>query len=284
MKYPCNLIRDILPLYHDGVASEESIAAVTEHLSECNACKEYYSQMCGSDTLETVYDEQMARKAADSYKRVQKKLVRKIGKVIGVTVVVVVLLIAVLYAALVGYLHFSAEATREIHRDIREYAYLEDGSNVLELFSDGGETGECIWPKEIKNNMDVQDYLLVYYCPWDSNYLGYLTVSYEEAEYEAEEKRLTAYPSTEYIGNYGATGFAQYEVLAMDAGDYGFVYALTDGKETIIYVLVIFPGYGMDIDYEAYLPKEYLPEGLDAGKDNPTRQKMVERFEETKNR
>lgn len=285
MKYPCKLIRDLLPLYHDGVASEESITAVKEHLNECNTCKEYYKQMCGSDTLEAAaYDEQLARMAADSYKRVQKKLVRKIGKVIGITVVVVVLLIAVLYAALVGYLHFSAEATREIHRDISEYAYLKDGSNVLEVFSDGGETGACIWPKEIKDNMNVQDYLLAYYCPWDSNYLGYLTVSYEEADYEAEVKRLAEYPSTEYIGNYGATGFAQYEVLAMDAGDYGFVYALTDGRETIIYVAMIFPGYGMDIEYEEYLPEKYLPEGFDAGWDNPTRQEMMERFEETKHR
>ena len=32
MKYPCDLIRDLLPLYQDGVCSEESRAAVEEHL------------------------------------------------------------------------------------------------------------------------------------------------------------------------------------------------------------------------------------------------------------
>lgn len=279
MKYPCNLIRDILPLYHDGVASEESINAVREHLKECSACKEYYNQMCGSDTLEeTAYDEQMEKKAADSYKKMYRRVRKKTGKIIGITILVTGILLILVYAVVAGYFTLSAAASKEIHRDVSEYAYLEDGRNVLEVFSDGGATGECIWPEEIKNHMDVQDYLLVYYCPWDSNYLGYLTVSYEEADYEAEVKRLEEYPSTEYIGNYGATGFAQYEVLAMSAGDYGFVYALTDGKETIIYVVMIFPGYGMDIEYEEYLPEEYLPEGLDAGKDNPTRQKMVERF------
>lgn len=283
MKYPCNLIRDILPLYHDGVASEESISVVREHLRECGICKEYYNQMCSSDALEqAAYDEQMEKKVADSYKKMCRRAKKKIGKMIGITILVIGILLILTYAAMIGYFTLSAAASREIHRDVSDYAYLEDGRNVLEVFSDGGATGECIWPEEIKNDMDVQDYLLVYDCPWDSNYLGYLTVSYEEADYEAEVKRLAEYPSTEYIGNYGATGFAQYEVLAMSAGDYGFVYALTAEKATIVYVAMVFPGYGMDIEYEEYLPKEYLPEGLDAGKDNPTRQKMVERFENSR--
>ena len=46
---------------------------------------------------------------------------------------------------------------------------------------------------------------------------------------------------------------------------------------TIIYVGMQFPGYSMDIEYEKYVPKEYLPEGLDLSKDNPTRQKAIQR-------
>ncbi len=281
MKYPCNLIRDILPLYYDQIASEESRSAVEEHLKECRACKEYYNQMCGSDSVElAAYDEQMERKAADSYKKMHQKVKKKIGKIIGITALAAVLLVTLAYAALVGYLHISAEASKEIHRDVSEYGLLKNGKNVLEVFSDGGKDGECIWPKEVTEKMDVQDYFMMYYCPWDANYLGYFVVSYEAADYEAEVRRLEEYPSTEYIGVYGATGFVEYDVLAVNAGDAGFVYALTDGTETIVYVAMIFPGYGMDIEYEEYIPKEYLPEGLDAGKDNPTRQKMTERFEE----
>ena len=74
MKYPCDLIRDIMPLYHDEVASEESRKAVEEHLEECSACKEYYDIMCESDAVETAtYDEESEKKAADSYKKVYKK-------------------------------------------------------------------------------------------------------------------------------------------------------------------------------------------------------------------
>lgn len=38
MKLPCEMIRDLLPLYHDGVCSEVSKTIVTEHLKTCEDC------------------------------------------------------------------------------------------------------------------------------------------------------------------------------------------------------------------------------------------------------
>lgn len=45
MKYECNMIRDLLPLYEDGACSEESSKAVEEHLSECPDCKDLLSKL-----------------------------------------------------------------------------------------------------------------------------------------------------------------------------------------------------------------------------------------------
>jgi len=112
--------------------------------------------------------------------------------------------------------------------------------------------------------------------------LSYLVVEYTQEDYEAEVAHLLSYPSTDYVGRYGAEGFEKYQLLAMQDSYTGFVYALTDGEDTIIYVGMQFPGYSMDIEYEEYVPNEYLPKGLDLSKDNPTRQKWIERFEETK--
>ena len=42
MKYSCNMIQDLIPLYIDGVCSEESKEAVEQHLSECPDC----TQLC----------------------------------------------------------------------------------------------------------------------------------------------------------------------------------------------------------------------------------------------
>lgn len=39
-KYPCGLIRDLIPLYRDGVCGEESREIVEEHLRECGDCRE----------------------------------------------------------------------------------------------------------------------------------------------------------------------------------------------------------------------------------------------------
>ncbi len=38
MKLPCELVQDLLPLYHDGVCSEVSQTLVTEHLKNCPDC------------------------------------------------------------------------------------------------------------------------------------------------------------------------------------------------------------------------------------------------------
>ena len=81
MKYSCNLIRDILPLYHDGVVSKESEQVVEEHFGECEDCKSYYEKMCQADVLEEVaFDEEIAKKTADSFKEVSKTISKKIIK------------------------------------------------------------------------------------------------------------------------------------------------------------------------------------------------------------
>lgn len=39
MKIACEIIKDLLPLYQDGVCSKESKAIVEEHMAECDNCK-----------------------------------------------------------------------------------------------------------------------------------------------------------------------------------------------------------------------------------------------------
>lgn len=45
MKYPCELIQDLLPLYHDNVCSPPSRKMVEEHLSDCEACRSLVQKM-----------------------------------------------------------------------------------------------------------------------------------------------------------------------------------------------------------------------------------------------
>lgn len=279
MKYPCNLIRDILPIYHDEVCSEESKTAVKEHLETCEDCKKYYENMCESDIVERFsFDDEMERKKADSIKELKKKMKKRdlliiIGVVIGSLVVTTIMgLFVVLFMEKV---YENAEV--EVYANIEDYEKYMSGENAESEFQIKWGMDETIFPDEITDEMKVTDYKMVYYNPWDAQYLSYLVVDYEEQDYEEEVKRLKNYESTEYKGYYGVTGFdEQYTLLAMYADEYqGFVYALTDNEDTIIYAEIIFCNYFMDLDYTKYIPEKYLPVGFDATEDNAYRKKML---------
>ena len=118
---------------------------------------------------------------------------------------------------------------------------------------------------------------MVYYDPWDAQFLSYLVMDYDEEHYQAEKERLAEYDSKEYRGYFGAEGFREgYALLAMEAHpDYGFIYALASTDHQIIYVELIFCNYFMDIDYKNMISEEYLPIGFDATVDNSYRQQRL---------
>lgn len=44
-RIPCEIVEDLLPLYHDGVVNEITSEAVKEHLKECEVCKKEYESL-----------------------------------------------------------------------------------------------------------------------------------------------------------------------------------------------------------------------------------------------
>lgn len=54
MKYQCDIIRDLLPLYHDQVCSQASETIVNEHLEECAQCRSIAEKL-----KNTAYDEKL---------------------------------------------------------------------------------------------------------------------------------------------------------------------------------------------------------------------------------
>lgn len=164
----------------------------------------------------------------------------------------------------------------EIFDDVNKYNEFI-GTEAREEYRDKWGMDESIFPKKITNNMEVIDYKMVYYNPWDAQYLSYLVVEYNEEDYENEVKRLKEYESTDFTGYYGATGFSKYTLLAMYADEYqGFVYALTDNENRIIYVELIFCNYFYDLEYDKYINADYLPDGFDATIDNAYQKKKLE--------
>lgn len=160
------------------------------------------------------------------------------------------------------------------------------GENAREEYVRKWGMDESIFPSDIsdgiaedaQSGMEVKDYKMVYYDPWDAQYLSYLEVQYDDERYAAETARLAEYPSDEYIGYFGAEGFAkEYTLLAMEADpSFGLIYALGGDDNEIIYTELIFCNYFYDIDYKNMIREEYLPVGFDATKESAYRQQMLQ--------
>ena len=104
MNYPCNLIQDLLPLYLDGVCSEESKSVVEQHLSRCPNCRKYYSAMREADEIIiTPHNAEREIQKAVSFQSVKKTLFRK--QILFAAVSIIVL--AVILFAVIGVLKNS---------------------------------------------------------------------------------------------------------------------------------------------------------------------------------
>lgn len=276
MKIDCDIIKDLLPLYIEQLVSEKSRVEIEEHIKECDNCRKFYQELNMPQP-----QIQYSREPAESFKKyVKKKKTRWGFKIASITAAIVILVVVVRLMAIGGLLAFISldgmQAKISEDTDISHYSWYM-GENAKENYVVKWGMDESIFPKEITSDMQVADYKMVYYNPWDAQYLSYLVVEYGKEAYQAEVERLKSYESKEYIGYYGAEGFREgYHLLAMEADSYqGFVYALATGENKIIYVELIFCNYFMDLDYEHMIPQDYLPVGFDATEDNLYRKREL---------
>ena len=86
----CEVIRDLLPLCADGVASEESRAAVEEHIRTCDECRTLYESMCKPVEAQEAPKEPDYMDAVRQQKKENRRFVLR---VYGVTVAVLLLLL-----------------------------------------------------------------------------------------------------------------------------------------------------------------------------------------------
>lgn len=102
MKNECNIVRDVLPLYVEDMASEETKAFVNEHLINCPACskafeemkEETYVEKLSSET-QTHLEEEVLRSMRAIRKGFQKKAIR-IGAIIAAVIIALGVLIDIL--------------------------------------------------------------------------------------------------------------------------------------------------------------------------------------------
>lgn len=70
---PCDIVRDLLPLYHDGVVSETTGQAVETHLEGCPPCRREYEDLC----TDLPQEPQPEDSTQDKFSAMMKRLKRK---------------------------------------------------------------------------------------------------------------------------------------------------------------------------------------------------------------
>jgi len=103
MKYPCGIIKDLLPLYIDDVCTPESKEAIDIHLTECRNCHSFYEAMKAPNGF--VSPEQSLEEDANMINSL-KKVKQQISKKIKTIVVCAIAAIAVITGGM--YLLFNA--------------------------------------------------------------------------------------------------------------------------------------------------------------------------------
>ncbi|MDO5558593.1 MAG: zf-HC2 domain-containing protein [Oscillospiraceae bacterium] len=98
MKITCDIVRDLLPLYHDGVCSQDSRQLVEEHLSSCERCADDLSSMDSDLSISQINQNlDTAKSTADLSKRWKKTMHNWLFGGILSTAAVIALILLLLY-------------------------------------------------------------------------------------------------------------------------------------------------------------------------------------------
>lgn len=108
-RIPCNVNKDLLPLYVDDVCSEESKSMVEEHLAGCEKCQEYYEALKEGipeekieEEKEGLLSEEKMREAAVSVIKATKKEITKSQTIKAAGIVAAVILALIVLEGLDG--------------------------------------------------------------------------------------------------------------------------------------------------------------------------------------
>lgn len=153
MKMPCYLVRDLLPLYHDGVCGEETAADVREHLDGCENCRAALAELDADTGAESQLQAEREQASAEALRKVRSDLRKKRllpALLVGLAAV------AVLAAAVLGFRHYAKGMQLTIPpEDIA--AVTLTGDNALYVTMKDGKTWTAITASYRTLRTDGQD-------------------------------------------------------------------------------------------------------------------------------
>ena len=93
MEINCGIVKDLVPLYHDEVCSDETKAAVEEHIAHCSECRAALESLSRTEYMEeTCYSEARSRELAESYRKLRRRNSRRMALTVALAVIGAVLI------------------------------------------------------------------------------------------------------------------------------------------------------------------------------------------------
>ncbi len=161
MKYSCNIIKDLLPLYVDNVCSAESREITEQHLAECPDCRSYYSAMTeNGDTFPVLVDQNMEQKKAQSFLAVKRKF--RSRQLLAAVVSALALIAAFFLAAIL-----LSSYKKAVVFDDNISVSMVDGSLVERL---KGSADVMVSIKRIEAENNGKEYVYLFFCIYDTKW------------------------------------------------------------------------------------------------------------------
>lgn len=76
MNITCKMVMDLFPLYKDGLASDDSVRAIKNHLQKCEDCRKFYKRYNFQEKLINRFSRGKASPLSD-YGEIAKRLRRR---------------------------------------------------------------------------------------------------------------------------------------------------------------------------------------------------------------
>lgn len=125
----CDIIRDLLPSYVDGLTSETSNAAIEEHIKECEECSQYLEAM-KKEVVSERYVEKTKQEIKEDIKPF-KKIKRNIRQKIAVTVLLCFAIFIVSLGLYASY-YSNVDGRQPDHADV-EITYEKKENGVVTI-------------------------------------------------------------------------------------------------------------------------------------------------------
>ena len=152
MKYECEVIRDLLPLYMENVCSLQSKKVIEEHLNECADCQNYLDTLKEAEVVEDhCYDREKESRKERFIKYMNRKIKLKWIITLAVTILTLLLVGSGIYHGLESsrvYINDTSRLSIE-NRDgdlilSTKGAISKDTYSIRFTLSDGNQQYDCI--------------------------------------------------------------------------------------------------------------------------------------------